>query len=86
MHEALENGVIKQEQLKELTTEETVKQYVESQRATLEKEFAVLLAVDEIFKREELSVDEAEIDSMVENQREEFKQAGKIATVRSSIQ
>lgn len=82
LHEALENGVIKQEQLKELTTEETVRQYVESQRQTLEQEFAVLMAVDEIFKREKLEVDESEIDSMIESQREEFKQAGKIATVR----
>lgn len=82
LHEALENGVIKQEQLKELTTEETVKEYIDSQRATLEKEFAVLMAVDEIYKLEKLTIDETEVDKLIDDQREEFKKAGKITTVR----
>jgi FKBP-type peptidyl-prolyl cis-trans isomerase (trigger factor) len=83
LHEALENGVIKQDQLKELTTEETVRDYIESQRSALEREFAVLLGVDEIYKREQLTIDESEVESLIEGQREEFKKAGKIATVRS---
>lgn len=82
LHEAMESGVIKQEQLQELTQETAVRQYVDSQREVLEKEFAVLMAVDEIYKRENLSVDESLVDAQVEPQREEFKKAGKIATVR----
>lgn len=82
LHEALENGVIKQDQLQELTQEETVREYIQSQRQTLEQEFAVLMAVDEIFKREKLMIDEAEMNSLVDAQREEFRKAGKIATVR----
>lgn len=85
LHEALENGVIKQEQLKELTEEQHVRDYIEGQRKTLEKEFAVLMAVDEIYKVEKLQVDETEVDSLVEGQREEFKKAGKITTVRIII-
>jgi hypothetical protein len=85
LHEAMENGLIKQEQLQELTQEDTVRQYIESQREVLEKEFATLMAVDEIFKREGLTVDESQLDAQLEPQREEFKKAGKIATVRTPL-
>eukprot|EP00892_Ulva_mutabilis_P007783 jgi/Ulvmu1/5377/UM022_0172.1 len=81
LQEAVENGFMKQEELKEYTEEAAVRGYIQANRPTLEKEFTVLLAVDEIFKREGLQADEAAITEQLESRREDFKKSGKIVTM-----
>ena len=85
LQEAVESGLIKQEELKQYTEEEAVRSYIQSNRGTLEKEFTVLLAVDEIFKREGLQADQAAVNEQLESRSEEFKKSGKIVTVRRAL-
>lgn len=82
LQEAVENGLIQQEELKQYTEEETVRNYIAANRATLEKEFTVLLVVDDIFQREGLQADQDAVNEQLESRSEQFKQSGKIVTVR----
>lgn len=81
LQEAVENGLIQQEELKQYTEEETVRNYIAANRGTLEKEFTVLLAVDDIFKREGLQADQEAVNEQLESRSEQFKQSGKIVTM-----
>lgn len=85
LQEAVENGLIQQEELKQYTEEDTVRNYIAGNRGTLEKEFTVILAIDEIYKREGLQADQAAVNEQLESRSEEFKKSGKIVTVRSPV-
>jgi hypothetical protein len=53
----IQNGTVDKEQLEQLTEESTVNGFIEQKRDELEKEFVAMLALDEIYKREKLTVD-----------------------------
>lgn len=55
---AIEAGVINQSQVEEMTREDVVGKFMEDQRDELEGQFRTVIALDEIAKREQLTVDE----------------------------
>lgn len=71
LQEAMESGVVERSQLEELTAEETVRAYIDSQRDELEREFGVVLALDDIYRREGLDVDEELVESQTLSMYEE---------------
>jgi hypothetical protein len=56
--DSIQQGEVAQDEVERLTAPEHVSEYIEQERDRLTKEFRIILAMDEIFKLEKLSVDE----------------------------
>jgi FKBP-type peptidyl-prolyl cis-trans isomerase (trigger factor) len=56
--DSIQQGEVAQDEVERLTAPGLVSEYIEQERDRLTKEFRIILAMDEIFKLEKLSVDE----------------------------
>jgi len=82
--EMVQAGRVPQSEIDNLTQQESVNQHVEENRALLEGEFRTVLALDEIYEREGLTVDEELIAAQARTTLKEAKATGATgATVRA---
>jgi hypothetical protein len=76
LQEAMADGDIDQKQLQQLTEEEMVRAFIDTQRNELEKEFGLVMALEEIFRREELEVDNELVEAQTLSMYEDAQKSG----------
>jgi FKBP-type peptidyl-prolyl cis-trans isomerase (trigger factor) len=65
--DGIQQGDIAQEDVEQLTAPEQFNEYLEQEHDRLAKEFRILLAMDEIFRRENLEVDDELVKAEAES-------------------